>query len=144
MRERGVVESERRKREREREECKQQLEMFCEQFTSFIFAFPLSPSLLLLVLCVGVVLIVIYVFPSLLHIYSFIAQWHKCVQKQLCAAHCATRLSSSRCSSLLLLLLLCTHSSSRANYIIRHFYFYSDFKREREGERERGTEQVQS
>lgn len=44
------------------------------------------------------------------------------MQKQVCAAHCATRLSSSRCS-----LLLCTHSSSRANYIIRHFYFYSDF-----------------
>lgn len=58
--------------------------------------------------------------------------------EQVCAAHCATRLSSSRCSSLLLLL-LCTHSSSRANYIIRHFYFYSDFNficllRERETE----------
>lgn len=103
--------------------------MFCEQFTSFIFAFPLSPSLLLLVLCVGVVLIVIYSFSSHLFIY--------CTVAQVCAAHCATLLSSSRCSSLLLL--LCTHSSSRANYIIRHFYFYSDFKKEREGEGERGT-----
>lgn len=105
----------------------------------FLFLLLLIFLLFFYVLCVGVVLIVIK-FPPLL--FAFINLLHSgtSVQKQVCAAHCATRLSSSRCS-----LLLCTHSSSRANYIIRHFYFYSDFNficllPEREPEWGRGRE----
>lgn len=137
MRERGVVESERRKREREREECKQQLEMFCEQFTSFIFAFPLSPSLLLLVRCVGVVLIVIYVFPSLLHIYSFIAQWNNCVRSTVRRVF----------RHLVALLCFCfffffAHILLRVR--ITSYAIFISILISRERERERGTEQVQS